>query len=178
MALANERSIPHEPCMMMSSTVLSPQIPYSAEDFHKPPFEEKGGTINLQPQQEPQSVINFSSFLTSSDQSLLSFEQKEEFYDGNSDQSYEWPHNNYNPRFTTGFNCFQTASDYGSVSNCSSKENQPSADGSYAWLYSESTVTTDSFEESGTQESAGINRRPHTVYFCYLLTKLYRNCLN
>ncbi|PON81394.1 Basic helix-loop-helix transcription factor [Trema orientale] len=191
MALAKERSIlPHDPCMIMTS-VLSPQAPYNLDhqDFHKPANfdQEKSSTstttsgncgknlaINHSYEtafraannqaEDAQSVINFTGYVTngSDDQSLLSFDQqiigqrasnhKEDYYSAtNPDQSYPW--NNHNPRFSSDFNCFQTASDKG---------NQHGGDGSYGWLYSEATVITDSFEESGAQESAaGFHKRPH-----------------
>ncbi|EXC20666.1 Putative transcription factor bHLH086 [Morus notabilis] len=154
MALAKERSIPHE-------------IPSynSAED-------QRSTNINGVPLASinrlldaHESVINFSSLIlsssSSSDQSFLSFEQK--------DHTQEYKYHSYDDhnrsRFSAGFNCFQTASDYAS-SKQGNHDPQYSGDhhaGSYAWLYSESTVTTDSFDESGTQDqSAGlINKRPH-----------------
>lgn len=213
MALAKERSIlTHDPCMIMSS-VLSPQAPYNLDhqDFHKPTFDQEKSTsssttsgcgknlaINHSYEatfraannqaEDAQSVINFTGFVTNSsdDQSLLSFDQqvighrpsnhKEEYYSAtNPDQSYPW--NNHNPRFSSDFNCFQTASDKG---------NQNGGDGSYGWLYSEATVIADSFEESGTQESAGFHKRPHVVsclcliLFCsflMLIATLYQSDL-
>ncbi|XP_062104876.1 putative transcription factor bHLH086 [Humulus lupulus] len=121
--------------------------------------------------EDVQSVISFTGFVTtnsSDDQSLLSFDKpmagpgqrdsnnhtKEEYYSScatNPDQSYPW--NNHNPRFSSDYNCFQTASDKGN-------QHGGSADGSCGWLYSEATVIADSFEESGTQESAGFHKRP------------------
>ena len=115
--------------------------------------------------EDAQSVINFTGFVThsSDDQSLLSFDQqiighrtlnhKEEYYSAtNPDPNYTW--SNHNPRFSSDFNCFQTASDRGI---------QHGGDGSYGWLYSEATVVADSFEESEAQESAGFHKRPHVV---------------
>ncbi|KAF4354216.1 hypothetical protein G4B88_005661 [Cannabis sativa] len=120
--------------------------------------------------EDAQSVINFTGFVTNNscdDHSLLSFGQrasnnptaKEEYYSSSSatnnpDQSnYTW--NNHNPRFSSDYNCFQTASDKGN-------QHGGSADGSYGWLYSEATVIADSFEESGTQDqSPGFHKRPH-----------------
>ena len=162
MALAKERSIPHESSFMMSCVNnMSPQSPYSPDEFDKQPATTNGiadqfRAANSQPDDSQLSVINFSGFLANSDQPLLSFDPKEEYYGStNSDhQSYQWPpNNNQNSRFSADFSCsFQTASDY---SNCASQN---------GWLYSESTVTTDhSFEESGSQESAGFNKRPNVV---------------
>lgn len=179
MALAKERSIPHE-------------IPsYNSAEDQKSTNIIKGvplASINRRPDHRRlldahESVINFSSLLSSSgsDQSFLSFEQKDHIQEeykyyssSNSDHDHSYDdhwninHDHNRSRFTAGFNCFQTASDYAS-SKQGNHDPQYSGDhhaGSYGWLYSESTVTTDSFEESGTQvQSAGglINKRPHMV---------------
>lgn len=124
------------------------------------------------------SVINFKS---SADYgSLLSFEQisqsqqrayhKDEYsnWDENVNHSVFHPYRNSNhsPRMSSAdFNCFQTASD---SSNSKLESRHHSDESSYAWLYSESTVCADSFEESAAiPEPAGAHKRHQMVIFLH-----------
>ncbi|XP_050262847.1 putative transcription factor bHLH086 isoform X2 [Quercus robur] len=63
------------------------------------------------------------------------------------------------PRLLVEFNCFQTASNYSSITSTTTKENQHE-DGAYGWLYSEEPVDTDSIQESGTHETS-FHKRLH-----------------
>ncbi|KAM4087742.1 hypothetical protein ACB094_07G018700 [Castanea mollissima] len=137
--------------------------------------------------EEAHSLINFKNgygngnFMHSSCESLLSFEQserssqnsflktnnhKEEYsmWEGHfSDQSYQRNQISSKcssePRLLAEFNCFQTASNYSSITNTTTKENQHE-DGAYGWLYSEEPVDTDRIHESGTHDTS-FHKRPH-----------------
>ena len=147
---------------------------------------------NYQPaHEEAHSLINFKNgygngnFMHGTCESLLSFEQterssqnsflktnnhKEEYsmWEGNfSDQSYQRNEISSKcssePRLLAEFNCFQTASNYSSITSATTKESQHE-DGAYGWLYSEEPVDTDSIQESGTHETS-FHKRPHMVIF-------------
>ncbi|KAL5570793.1 hypothetical protein UlMin_020390 [Ulmus minor] len=184
MALAKERSIfsSHDSCMIMSSsTVHQLSAGFEADEHNNKAGldQEKsssgvnsfgvvfqGGDGQLE---DAQSVINFKGYngFLANGESLLSFEQNQRANSQNSsnwdspnlDQSYPWNLIKI-PRFSSDYNCFQTASDYSSLSSTTSKGNQ-NGDGSYGWLYSEEkTVAAESFEESGIKEP-GFNKRPN-----------------
>lgn len=151
---------------MLNSHIINPlstQSPYSSPEE----FIDQGHKRSNS-DQDGQSVISFSGFLMSTcsqngDPSLLRFDpaKEDQIYDNN---------RNLNPRFDSDYGCFQTDSDYGSsITDCAVVNNgsKDGSDGSYGWLYSDSTVTTDhTFDESVAQDSAGYNKRPNMV-FCF-----------
>lgn len=145
---------------------------------------------NYQPEEEAHhhSLINFKSGYGNNNnfmhtcESLLSFEQSDQpqrASDQNSflktnhhkDEYSMWDQgtdfsdqsskcSSHDQRLLAEFNCFQTASNYSSISNTTKKETQH-GDGTYGWLYSEDpVVAADSIQESGTHETS-FHKRPH-----------------
>ncbi|KAF3444344.1 hypothetical protein FNV43_RR14035 [Rhamnella rubrinervis] len=114
------------------------------------------------------TVINFKT-TTGYSTSLLSFEQSQQRANSkitnstsHKDEYSNWDdnlnHNVYHeyPRMSADFiNCFQTASS----DSCSKLGNRDGDESSYGWLYSESTVCADSFEESATPAEPGFHKR-------------------
>ncbi|KAF3444351.1 hypothetical protein FNV43_RR14042 [Rhamnella rubrinervis] len=113
------------------------------------------------------TVINFKT--TTGYSTLLSFEQSQQRANSkitnstsHKDEYSNWDdnlnHNVYHeyPRMSADFiNCFQTASS----DSCSKLGNRDGDESSYGWLYSESTVCADSFEESATPAEPGFHKR-------------------
>ncbi|XP_039021753.1 transcription factor RHD6-like [Hibiscus syriacus] len=132
----------------------------------------------FQPPGEVHSLINFKGsvcdgFVNGTNYgSLLSFEQNEKalqstyskasghkedysMWEGGLNQNYEWSPMNtktgVNPRSVEDFGCFETASNFSSIT----KENNGD------WLYSEVAVVADSFTELRSPNAAGV-KRPNT----------------
>lgn len=139
----------------------APLIP--SDQFHKPGVEEVVA----------HSVINFKNGYTATSTvgainttSLLSFEQTHnERASSWDDHDYQWNHHHQmNLRISEELNCFQTASDFGSVDNNSAAGNKLDHQNQHGvWLYSESTVSADSFEDSATHEAAAGFHKPHQM---------------
>ncbi|XP_021296716.1 putative transcription factor bHLH086 [Herrania umbratica] len=135
--------------------------------------------VNYHPE-EVHSLINFKgngydNFMNGTNGSLLSFEQNERvlqntylktsshkdeysIWGGSLNQNYQWnqanPKSSTDPRVVEDFSCFETASNFNSMTSAT-KENHGD------WLYSEAAVVADSIQESGSPEAAGL-KRPHT----------------
>lgn len=126
--------------------------------------------------EEAHSLINFrggfDNFMHGNNGSLLSFQQNHRVsqtgsfkgdystWDGNLDYNYQWsqmnPKCNTNPRLLEDFNCFQTTTNFNSMTNAK-KENHGD------WLYSEATIVADSIQESATQDPSSYKGRPNMV---------------
>ncbi|XP_015880191.3 putative transcription factor bHLH086 [Ziziphus jujuba] len=159
---------------------------FPSDQFHKPGVQEVAHSVinfkNGYSTATSTGIINTTS--------LLSFEQTHEransqncnylkpsstshkdvdhYSNWDDHHNYEWNNHHHhhqviNPRISGELNCFQTASDYGSVDNSTAAgkdfQNQHGGDGSYGWLYSESTISADSFDESATHEASRIHKR-------------------
>lgn len=134
---------------------------------------------------EAPSLIDFKSgygnFMHACD-SLLSFEQseraslnsslkannhKDEYSRWAGNCSHNYRRNQIGPKCSSDqrlleeFNSLQTASNYSSITNTSTKDDDH-GDGAYGWLYSEATVVADSIQESGTHETS-VHKRAHMV---------------
>nr|XP_023882917.1 putative transcription factor bHLH086 isoform X2 [Quercus suber] len=186
MALAKDRML-HDSCMgsvhQLVPDLSSPGPNYAVDDdeCNKVALQEVAGlesagyvknvgvnsnafvfrATNYQPaHEEAHSLINFKNGF------LKTNNHKEEYsmWEGNfSDQSYQRNEISSkcssDPRLLAEFNCFQTASNYSSITSTTTKENQHE-DGAYGWLYSEEPVDNDSIQESATHETS-FHKRPH-----------------
>ncbi|WRX22028.1 hypothetical protein QQP08_014515 [Theobroma cacao] len=127
--------------------------------------------VNYHPE-EAQSLINFKgagydNFMHGTNGSLLSFEQNERvlqntylktsshkdeysIWEGSLNQNYQWnqvnPKSSTDPRLVEDFSCFETASNFNSMTSAT-KENHGD------WLYSEAAVVANSIQESGSPEA-------------------------
>ncbi|KAE8713374.1 Transcription factor bHLH83 [Hibiscus syriacus] len=149
----------------------------SSSSFSSPGSGDSDGFM-FQPPEEVHSLINFKGSVYdgyvhgTTYGSLLSFEQNEKalqstylnanghkedysMREGSLNQNYEWnPMNTksgVDPRSVGDFSCFETASNFSSIT----KENNGD------WLYSEVAVVADSITELRSPDSAGV-KRPNT----------------
>lgn len=128
--------------------------------------------------EEAHSLINFRSgydHFVHANGSLLSFQQNNPQATSHQDDYTTWEGNfNYNyhrnqmnpkcntdPRLLEEINCFQTASNFNSMSNTETENHGD-------WLYSEGTIATDVVQESGTQD-VNFHKRPNLVLFIFPL---------
>ncbi|KAJ6766638.1 TRANSCRIPTION FACTOR BHLH83-RELATED [Salix purpurea] len=122
--------------------------------------------------EEAHSLINFKGIgldnVMHSNGSLISFEQsdrvsqtscqKDDYtaWEGNLSYNYQWNQMNRkcnkSPRLMEDFNCFQRASNFNSMTE---KENHGD------WLYAESTIVADSFQDSATPDASNFHKRPN-----------------
>lgn len=126
-----------------------------------------------QPEEAQYSSIDFKSGYANimhTCESLLSFEQSEQqasqnsFSKINNHKAESYSMWEGNPRLLEELSCFQTASNYSSITNTTTKDSQQGDHGTYGWLYSEATVVADSIQDSGTHQTF-FNKRAHTVIF-------------
>ncbi|KAA8530646.1 hypothetical protein F0562_005420 [Nyssa sinensis] len=113
---------------------------------------------NFRPE-EAHSVINFktgnNNFMHAGG-SVLSFQQNED----NLNHNYHHQHSKCAspPRLLEDFNCIQTASNYGYMSN-TKKENQYGKE-PFGWLDSEADIASDTIQDFGAEEGC-FRKRPH-----------------
>jgi len=158
---------------------------------HSPPLSGcgKGYTYKEKSYQldEEESLINFKGYtnLLQAGESLLSFQhnrlvpnncylkdisQKEYcVWENNLHQGHN--HWNKDMRLVQDFNCFQTASGYGSmVDNAKEKQYGESSSG---WLYSAPTIPNDrNLHKLGAREMV-LQKRPSMVFLCNIMPKPY-----
>jgi hypothetical protein len=157
----NKAILGEETCL--EGGVFGPSLLRTTANYHQP--EQASAQY---------SSIDFKSGYANSMhtcESLLSFEQNEQQASQNSfskinnhkaAESYSmWEGN---PRLLEELSCFQTASNYSSITNTTTKDSQQGDHGTYGWLYSEATVVADSIQDSRTHQTF-FNKRAHTVIF-------------
>lgn len=126
--------------------------------------------------EEAHSLINFKGTgfdsIMHANGSLISFEQsnrvsqtsshKDDYSDweGNLSCNYQWnqinPKCNANPRLMEDLNCYQSASNFNSITNSAEKENHGD------WLYThESTIVTNGIPDSATPDASSFHKRPN-----------------
>lgn len=183
MALAKDR-MPHDQSLQQQVISLDHHLSNTGFVFRSAAsttscYYQADGDDNDDQVAAGHSVINFknnSFFDDNSASSLLSFEKNDHnsvtnylktnnaIDDDDNDTTYHCISVDPN-RLSGDFNCFQTASNYSSLSNPSKESHGSELGSAYGWLYSEATLMADSFIESETHAQAAFQKRPHTVFF-------------
>ena len=132
-----------------------------------------GGTANCQPEEAHSSVINFKTRCNNSTSmhgsgSFLSFEQNDH---QNNDYSSIWEDN-----LIHGISSSRLLPDFNCVQSCKRETQHGPAGDSFGWPNFEADAAAISIiQEFGTQELASFNKRPHSVFFPLIPSKLHRN---
>lgn len=165
--------------------ISSPGHYADVDDFNKAILGEDQTCLEAGGLFSPSSVnSNAFSLIDFKSESVLSFEQSDEQaashntssskIHGNhkADPYYSMWEGHFSQKCSTDDprlldelgNCFQTASNYSSITNTTTKDSQQGDHGTYGWLYSEATVVSDCIHESGTHQTL-FHKRAHTVIF-------------